>query len=430
MKIITRMCQDGMVLPSPDFRRFGSFDWRPLPLGLTALNHNAEREVVGNLTALAKDADGVVWGLGDTAATREGVKYETLIRDGHVSTVSVDAGGFHATELLVDPDTGEELEIGSGPNQAWDDIDEWIAAHPGYIWTVRFDDYTIGELSLTTISGWPDARIWPADHPDAPAFPEGDSVLQAASAPAVREFPAAWFDRQPLDDVTPYRITPEGQQLGHIYVWGTCHRSVVGECVTVPRDVTLADFHGGSTAFDDGTVARTGLLTFLGLHTPVDEPMTRDELRAAIEDTGTQIGPVRVYKDEFGIQVAGGIHGDVDPDLAARAMAGTPSLDARERDGKPLALFGCHVVNCGGFPVLDESADGEGGLVRLDNDRLLVASSVPPAESDCGCQHDDGDDTTGDLGADVDMAGRVAALRVRAADQRATLLAGSKRPAQ
>jgi len=46
MRIITRMCQDGMTLPAPDRREFGTFSTRPLPFALSSINHARQPDVV------------------------------------------------------------------------------------------------------------------------------------------------------------------------------------------------------------------------------------------------------------------------------------------------------------------------------------------------------------------------------------------------
>ncbi len=407
MRIITRMCQDGMTLPAPDRREFGTFSTRPLPFALSSINHARQPDVVARIDEVAKDADGVYWGRGETASTAEGTKAATLIREDMVTTVSVDAGAFEMVEKFVDPDNGESIVIDDA--ESWEAIDEWLNAHPDSVYVVAFPTYEIGELSLTTISGWPEARIWDADAPDAPAWPEGD--LQAsAAAPRVREFDPAWFEQQDYAAPTPLTIDRDGRVTGHVCLWDTCHRGFaeLGKCITPPREASLADFHGGVTPLTDGSMLRTGLLTFSDLHTATGQ-LTREEIMRAVEDTGTQLGPVRAYKDQFGIQVAGGLHDDVTPTEAGRAMAGTPSGDWRGE-----ALYGIHVVNCGAFPVLD------GDLTPDDEYRLVLASALPPAlqASACGCGG------TGPASCSCAEAGAVAAsrvigARVRAADMRA-----------
>lgn len=377
MQFITRMAQDGMKLGSPDFREFGTFGHRPLPIPLTMVNHAYEPEVIGRIDEIVKDAEGVSWGRGETASTFEGTKAATLIRERMLPTVSVTPGGYDVIELFVDPDSGDEIVIDGAD---WDELDSWLEAHPDANYVPRFDNYLIGELSLVTIPGWTEAAIWATDAEGAPAWPVKD--LQAsAAAPAVREFPPEWFDRTEFAGPTPLSIDRDGRISGHVCLWDTCHRAFteLGQCVTPPREADLNDFHGGVSALTDGRLIRTGVLTFADLHTSMGQP-TREEIMRAIEDTGTQLGPVRAFKDEYGIQVAGGLHGDVSPDQAGRAMAGTPSGDWR--DG---ALFGVHVVNTGGFPILESD-------MPHDPNRVVLASSLPPAlPVGCGCGEPEGE---------------------------------------
>jgi hypothetical protein len=85
-----------------------------------------------------------------------------------------------------------------------------------------------------------------------------------------------------------------------------------------------------------------------------------------MEHTGSQLGPVRLHVDEFGLQACGQLFSDVPAPQAARALAGFPSYDARRVAGR-WRLFGLHVVNTPGHTIYEE----DGGDLRM------VASVAP-----------------------------------------------------
>jgi hypothetical protein len=171
-----------------------------------------------------------------------------------------------------------------------------------------------------------------------------------------------------LKGLTQWTITDDGRMCGHLWDPDSCHRSYRADCVKPPpRGTDFKDFHVGTTVLDDGSRIRTGVLTFMGEHAPEAKGLTREQMNKLMEDTGKQLGTVRLYEDEFGVQACGQIFDDVSPTMAARALAGWLSYDLRPYGGKHY-LFGLHTVNTPGHPWYEE----EGGeVVRM------VASAGP-----------------------------------------------------
>lgn len=221
--------------------------------------------------------------------------------------------------------------------------------------------------------------------------PTSAAVLQASGGPARR--PAAAYRPQQLDGPTPFGINDDGWFTGHITVFenpdGTpnCHRSLStnGGCVIPPRQEDFTEAHCGSTALDDGTTIRTGVLTFADLHA-APGGLSVGEIQRLIEDTGRQLGTVRFYADRWGYQACGVAHGDVDPEQLARALAATPSGDWRMRAGV-YRLFGMHLVNTGGMPTREGIVNGEQRMVAsmLTAADLLAPELRASSSPGCGC---------------------------------------------
>lgn len=210
-----------------------------------------------------------------------------------------------------------------------------------------------------------------------------------AAAPAAMH--ADWFQPIQTDGVVKFTISDEGRMMGHLFTWDSCHRSfaAAGRCLAptfLRDDPNFADFHVGEARLDNGQRLRVGTLTFAANHADDLPKATPAELIDLMENTGTQLGPVRLYVDKFGLQASGQLFDDVSATEAARALAGFPSYDARRIGGR-LRLYGLHVVNTPGHPIYEE-ADGQ--VVRMV---ASVAPAVGPhtaaallaAGSSCGC---------------------------------------------
>lgn len=187
------------------------------------------------------------------------------------------------------------------------------------------DGSTVATFNPGRTIAAPNARFLTA------ATPPGPAPARHASGP--QTFHAEWM--RPSDEVkanrTPWTITDEGRIMGYLYTNKACHRSF-SACTPPPVQQSFPEFHIGEAALDDGTRLSkatgngVGVLTFNDLHAG-DGPPDPAVLQRLMEDTGTQLGPVRLYADEFGVQCCGQVYDDVTPALVARALAGFPSGD-------------------------------------------------------------------------------------------------------
>lgn len=212
-------------------------------------------------------------------------------------------------------------------------------------------------------------------------------ALQASSGP--QRMRAAWF--QPDDLVAqaraPWTITDEGRIMGYLYSHSSCHRSFPN-CETPPQQSDFPEFHVGQALLDDGTVLTpangtgVGVLTYADLHAG-DGPPDPQVLQRLMEDTGQQLGPVRLYSDDYGVQCCGQVYEDVTPALVARALAGFPSGDWRDvLNGEGWRLYGLHVVNTPGHPWRQDGASGARRVASMAPARRQVAQLGAPS---CGC---------------------------------------------
>ncbi len=207
-----------------------------------------------------------------------------------------------------------------------------------------------------------------ATAPDARFVPRSvaDGIRQAAAVAPLR---ADWFEPVEADRLLKFTITDEGRMMGHLFAWGDCHRGNTARCDRpdfMRDDPTFPDFHVGEAPLDNGERVRVGVLTYADLHAP-DGQLTAAQLTELMENTGRQLGPVRLHVDRFGLQACGQVWPDVPPVEVSRALAGFPSYDARRIAGR-WRLFGLHVVNTPGHTVYEEA---EGQVVRM------VASVAP-----------------------------------------------------
>lgn len=212
-----------------------------------------------------------------------------------------------------------------------------------------------------------------------------DQVRQARAA--ITAMRADYYRPEELSARLPWTIEDDGRMHGHLFGWNDCHRSFAGRCERPDRQQDFSDFHTGTTLLDDGTRIRTGVLTFADLHAPGGN-LTPAQLQKVMEDTGTQLGTMRLYADDIGVQGVGQVFDDVPSTALARALAGFPSGDWRRVAGT-WSLFGLHVVNTPGYPSYEEE---DGVPIRMvasmapfvrGEDRVALLNHW--AEPACGC---------------------------------------------
>lgn len=161
--------------------------------------------------------------------------------------------------------------------------------------------------------------------------------------------PADWFSDPGLQRETPLTVTDDGQVLGHIATWSTCHVGFPSECVTPPRSGTdYQHFLVGEILCDDGSRHAVGKITMATGHAPLRANAAR--AAAHYDDTGTAVADVTVGEDAFGIWASGALRPDVTPEQIRSLMASPPSGDWR-RIGTSLEMVAVLAVNAPGFPT-------------------------------------------------------------------------------
>ena len=333
--------------PTGDGRLFdiGSIGWRELPLTLlyqpaTDDGHDGSF-AIGSITSIMRVSTGAgtseIRGAGTFAESSDPAVLEAqrMIREGHVTGVSVDVG--LDLFMLAPPEEGMSLVDEAGNPIADEEAgeDAWLQIEN--VVTLRVQAATI--MAATVVA--------------TPAFAEGliepvaSAVVAAITVPATA--PAEWFDDPQLQGPTPLVVTPEGRVFGHLAEWGTCHIGMPG-CFTPPRSATdYALFRLGEVDTSDGPVP-VGQITLHTNHADLTPAMTPQRAREHYEHTGAAVADVAAGEDEFGIWVAGSLRPGVDPGLVAELRAAKLSGDWRGYRGN-LELVGALAVNIPGFPV-------------------------------------------------------------------------------
>jgi 8-oxo-dGTP pyrophosphatase MutT (NUDIX family) len=194
--------------------------------------------------------------------------------------------------------------------------------------------------------------FWPgrkAHAGEALEFTEASEALSLVASGG-HYAPSEWFVDPMLEDVTPLRITEEGEVFGHIAGWSTCHSSWADTCVTPPRSQTnYAYFRLGEVLTDAGPVA-TGCLTIGGGHAGPGLSM-----RAALEhyDNSTAaFADVNCGEDSHGIWVHGWVRPGTSEEMVHAARASKPSGDWRYCAATgDLEMIAALSVNTPGFAI-------------------------------------------------------------------------------
>jgi len=228
-------------------------------------------------------------------------------------------------------------------------------------------------------------------HHDATGFWPGNApaerVADGEPAPAVSlvaaggpKAPAAWFTDPGLDRVTHLTVTDQGRVFGHLAEWGVCHIGYDGVCVVAPHSETdYAYFASKSVLLDDGTSARTGVISLGGGHAG------RGGIRATTDhydSTSTAVADVSVGEDEHGIWCAGWIRPGTTEEQVVALRASDVSGDWREVGGN-LEMVAALAVNVAGLPVVSVSDGVQVALVAAgvvqpepDPDRVQVLADA------------------------------------------------------
>lgn len=190
-----------------------------------------------------------------------------------------------------------------------------------------------------------------ATHDDAPAV----EVVTAAVAPVAP--PRDWFEDPKLDGPTPIAVTADGQVMGHLAAWGTCHAGIGNQCVMAPRSaVSYKYFLNGSVVTADGGEVRVGKITAGTGH--ADTRLGWVPASDHYDNTGKQVAIVSSGEDRWGIWVAGALVPEADDTDAAMLRRSPLSGDWRRINGN-LELVAALAVNTPGFPIVSLNASGE-----------------------------------------------------------------------
>jgi hypothetical protein len=222
-------------------------------------------------------------------------------------------------------------------------------------------------------------------------------------ASAVPKAPADWFKNPELAGPTHLTVTDDGRVFGHLAEWTTCHIGYPGVCVSAPHSTTdYAYYASKSVALDDGTMARTGVISLGAGH--ADHNLG---VRGAVEhydSTSAAVADVCVGEDEHGIWCAGWIRPGTTDEQVYALRASDVSGDWREVAGGQ-EMVAALAVNVAGLPVA-RVHDG----VQV----ALVAAGVVHQETETDPVGDLADAIMARLDARADRRERMKALMERA----------------
>jgi len=189
-----------------------------------------------------------------------------------------------------------------------------------------------------------------------------------AALTLVADPPIEWFRNPGLRTPTPFTICDDGRTYGHLAVWGTCHTSFTGQCITPPREDDFAYFTTGELVTREKARVPVGVLTFGTNHAPIHLGA-----RPAVEHyehTGHVAADVACGADKHGIWVAGAVRPDLTEGQMRALRASAPSGDWRRIGGR-MRLMAALLVNVPGFPIPRMKSFAHDGVQTA-----LVASGV------------------------------------------------------
>lgn len=203
---------------------------------------------------------------------------------------------------------------------------------------------------------------------DTGSPPKWESVL-VSSVSGNRIRPSRdYFQRHPDTDALVIEKPDERglrRTYGYAGEWGVCHRGIKDRCVMLPPDKTggYREFHLGATELNDGTLLRTGVLTYGVGHRDAGQILTESATQAHYDNLKNAWASVRIGEDEHGIWFSGVVLPHVsDDDLTLIQASG--QLSGEWERGVLITLL---TVNTPGFPVERSSAayDEDGRVVAL-----------------------------------------------------------------
>jgi hypothetical protein len=181
---------------------------------------------------------------------------------------------------------------------------------------------------------------------DAIGEPAPALTLVASASPKA---PADWFKNPDLAGPTHLTVTDDGRVFGHLAEWTTCHIGYPGVCVSAPHsENNYAYYATKSVLLDDGTTARTGVISLGGGH--ADHTHGVRGATAHYDSTSTAVADVSVGEDEHGIWCAGWIRPGTTDEQVYALRASDVSGDWREVAGHQ-EMVAALAVNVAGLPV-------------------------------------------------------------------------------
>lgn len=339
-------------------RRFiedGALTWRDLPLALMwqtetpEMGGHAHSVHVGQITRIERQGNEIHgWGYYlDDAADSDGARFAQHLREAGRLGVSVD---MDDADVEIDWPEEEDDEEGMG----------FLFAEPEL---VRFTHARLMGATVVTFPAFAEAFVEPLD-----VEPDEADALVAAAIPIAP--PASWFANPGLTEPTPLTITDDGRVYGHLAVWGTCHTSFQGTCVTPPHEAEMGYFTTGSLRTEEGTDVPVGQLTFGTGHAPTS--LSAAEAAAHYDNTGSSAADLAAGPDDVGIWLAGALRPGTTPRQVREIRAAAVSGDWR-RIGGQLRLVAALAVNVPGFPIPRTAA-----RTAAAHQQSLVAAGIVP----------------------------------------------------
>ena len=218
------------------------------------------------------------------------------------------------------------------------------------------------------------------DVDDREARDEGVAADAVTAGAVAVKPPKQWFDNPRLDGPTPIAVSRDGQVVGHLAAWGTCHAGIGNQCVMAPKTRTgYKYFLNGSVVTADGSTVRVGKITMGTGH--ADTRLGWVPAADHYDNTGTAVAIVSSGEDRWGIWVAGALVPEAQDTDAAILRRSPLSGDWRRINGN-LELVAALAVNTPGFPIVSLNASGEpdalcaAGVILEDG----TISGMDPAE--------------------------------------------------
>jgi hypothetical protein len=151
---------------------------------------------------------------------------------------------------------------------------------------------------------------------------------------------------------------------GHVAPFGVCHRSDMGACFQMPKDVdkTHSGFHTGfPLTLSDGSVIRPGAMTLGGKH--LNAGLAKQGVQALDtgnhrDDANTVFAVVMAWEDSFGLAVSGILMPDIDQTEMLRAAACGPSVELWPSN-RGRTLVGIHLVPTPAWPVAASAGEAQ-----------------------------------------------------------------------